>query len=383
MQFKVTAKRLKQALQLVEAVLPARTPLPAASYVKLSTKDGRLTLTTTNIHSLIQYTFAVEMISEGVAVVPAKKFLDFVKTLSTDEIAVELIPAAKQVNIKTGSIFLKLPILDDQEFPEASKESGLTFQLKQAELKEALRLTAFAAERDTDRYILQGCFLYFTPESRCHIIATDVKRLAKYSCEPAQVPSDLDKTRCVIPVQAAEVLVDHLTHDADVTITVGEKRVSIEFDTPAQDHYFYSFQQIAGNFPDCSKVIPNRALIDSVNWVNLLLALQRAISIVNAEGKVKLTFKGSALEIEASDSNSSADASASQLVEKLPIEYSGRPISASFTPKLLAQALEEMMEENLTFGLEGENKPWPSTAETTFTSTCRWQAETDLWQAKT
>ena len=42
--------------------------------------------------------------------------------------AAELIPAAKQVIIKTGSIFLSCPILDDQEFPEASKESGLTFQ---------------------------------------------------------------------------------------------------------------------------------------------------------------------------------------------------------------------------------------------------------------
>ena len=104
-------------------------------------------------------------------------------------------------------------------------------------------------------------------------------------------------------------------------------------------------------------MIPNRAFINSVNRLGLLLALKRAISIVNAEGRVSCTFKGGTLEIEASDSHTPANASSSHLVEKLPIDYSGEPLSAAFTPKMLAQALEEMTEDSVVFDLEGESKP--------------------------
>jgi DNA polymerase-3 subunit beta len=355
MQFKVTAKRLKQALQIVEAVLPAKAPLPAAAHVKLSGKGRQLTLTATNLHSLIHYTFSAEVAKEGVAVVPAKKFLDFVKTLSTEEISARRDANAKQLVITTGSINLKLPTLDDQEFPEAPKEKGLSFKVRQADLREALRLTAFAAERDTNRHILQGCFLHFSPEGRCHVIATDTKRLAKYSFDPVTAPSHMDQGRFIIPIQTAEVLTDHLIHDAEMTITIGEKHISLDFETPGQDQYYLSFNQVIGNYPDCHGVIPNRAFINSVNRLGLLLALRRAISIVNAEGRVQLTFKGGTLEIEASDSHTPA--SSSHLVEKLPIEYSGEPLSAAFTPKMLAQALEEMTEDSVVFDLEGESKP--------------------------
>ena len=156
MQFTTTAKRLKQALQIVEAVLPARTTLPAATHVKMSTKDGRLTLTTTNLHNLIHYTCAVDVTEDGVAVVPAKKFLDFVKTLSGEEISAKLDPQSRRLDVTTGSIQLELPTLDDQEFPEPPPEKGDSFKIKQADLREALRLTSFAAEQNTDRYILNG-----------------------------------------------------------------------------------------------------------------------------------------------------------------------------------------------------------------------------------
>src|SRR5208282_5083496 len=125
MQFTTTAKRLKQALQIVEAVLPTRTTLPAATHVKMSTKNGRLTLTTTNLHNFIHYTYATDITEDGVAVVPAKRFLDFVKTLSGEEISAKLDSQRKRLDVATEGIQLELPTLDDQEFPDPTPEKGL------------------------------------------------------------------------------------------------------------------------------------------------------------------------------------------------------------------------------------------------------------------
>jgi DNA polymerase-3 subunit beta len=357
MQFTTTAKRLKQALQIVEAVLPTRTTLPAATHVKMSTKNGRLTLTTTNLHNFIHYTYATDITEDGVAVVPAKRFLDFVKTLSGEEISAKLDSQRKRLDVATEGIQLELPTLDDQEFPDPPPEKGLAFKIKQADLKEALRLTSFATEQNTDRYILNGCFLYFSEDGKCQVIATDARRLAKYTFDPVSLPAEPDKARFLIPNNVAEVLADHLIHDVDLAITIGEKRVSLCFETPGQDTYFLHFSQVEGKYPDCRSLIPNLNHANSINRMGFLLALKRAISIVDAEGRVQLKFQGNRLEIEARGSNTAASSSACLLVEKLPVEFSGKPLTTSFSPKYIAQALEEMTEDNVSFDLEGEGKP--------------------------
>jgi DNA polymerase III sliding clamp (beta) subunit (PCNA family) len=143
----------------------------------------------------------------------------------------------------------------------------------------------------------------------------------------------------------------------DLAITIGEKHVSLCFETPGQDNYFLHFSQVEGKYPECQGLIPNLNHANSINRMGFLLALKRAISIVDAEGRVLLKFHGSSLEIEARGSNASGGSSACLLVEKLPVEFSGKPLTAAFSPKYIAQALEEMSDDNVSFDLEGEAKP--------------------------
>ena len=44
-------------------------------------------------------------------------------------------------------------------------------------------------------------------------------------------------------------------------------------------------------------------------------------------------------------------------MEKLPVEFRGKPLTAAFSPRYIAQALEEMSDANVSFDLEGEGKP--------------------------
>ena len=356
MKFKLNAKRLKQALQIVEAVIPARTALPAATHVRLSIKNERLTLTTTNIHTVIQYTFGVIGATDGVAVVPAKKLLDFIKTLSDEELEADLNPNNQHLKLNVGSILLEMPTLDDAEFPMSKQEAGPTFVIKQSELREAIRLTAFAAEQNTDRYILNGCYLAFTPTGTCQVLATDSRRLALYSFNPDQLPDQLDKLKLLIPSAVASILQNQLIHQSSIKITLGGSQVSMCFDTVEQDNYYLQFSQIEGTYPDCRGFLPKTLEHNSINRLALLLALKRAISIADADGKVQLKFHGTKLEVEARASSTSV-ANNCFLVERIPMEYKGPMVTIAFTAKLLAQALDEIDEELISFNIDGDTKP--------------------------
>jgi len=101
-------------------------------------------------------------------------------------------------------------------------------------------------------------------------------------------------------------------------------------ETPGQDNtpHFSKSKEVSGvPGPD-----PDLNHANSINRMGFLLALKRAISIVDAEGRVLLKFHGSSLEIEARGSNASGGSSACLLVEKLPVEFSGKPLTAAFSP---------------------------------------------------
>ena len=352
MKFTTTAKRLKQALQIVEAALPTRTTLPAATHVKISASGKTITLTTTNLHLMIQYTFEADIKKEGVAVVPAKRLLDFSKTLSSEELSAKL--EGKFLEITAGKALLEMPVLPDQEFPEVAHVTGQAFTVKQTDLREALRLTSFAAEQNTDRYILNGCYLSFTPTDQCSILATDSRRLAQYTFSVVSMPKKPDAVKFLFPQGAAKLLQSHLEHEVDTVVTQGERHVSVSFTAPAGDSYYMSFNQVEGQYPDCKALIPAATNANKVDRQNLLMALKRAIAAVDADGRVHLKFRAGSIDIEASGTGASASG---RVLEPVTAEYSGKPIDATFTPKYLVEVLDELKDETIEFDITGTERP--------------------------
>ena len=355
MKIKTTAKKLKQGLQVVEGALPTRTPIPAATHVKISVTGKSLTLTTTNLHTLIHFTFQVEGLKDGIAVVPAKRLLDFCKTLSSEEI--ELTRDGKRLSIRAGRALLELPVMSDDEFPAAPVTTGRTLQVKQAELKEALRLTSFAAEQNTDRYILNGCYLTVSPDGKsCSLLATDSRRLARYSFAPTKTPEEPEKIKFLVPQAVAKLLQDHLAYETDAIITQGERHVSVQFALETGESYYLHFNQVEGNYPDCRALIPETSSKNTINREAMLQALKRAISAVDTTGRVQLTFNPLAVEIEAAAA-SSASTTAGRTVEPVPAQYCGKIMTATFTPKYLVEVLEELTGETVDFDIKGEEQP--------------------------
>ena len=107
MKFKTIAKEFQKALGVVEGIIPARTPLPAATHVLVELKDGMLTLSGSDLNNQVQYSFPAEG-EEGVTLVPARKLLGFAKTLQGQELQAESTPD-KGLTFTTENIELALP----------------------------------------------------------------------------------------------------------------------------------------------------------------------------------------------------------------------------------------------------------------------------------
>jgi DNA polymerase-3 subunit beta len=355
MKFTTTAKHFRQALQIVEEIIPQRTTMQAATYVALTVKGKLLSIRGTDARNYLTFTTAITGEEDGTAIVPAKKLLDFVKSLSDENVDAKHDPAARKLCLTVADkkhIDLELPTLLEQDFPTPVPVKGETFTVKQLALQQALRLTGFAAAQEAadNKYVLNGCNLSFS-SGACQVTATDGRRLARHRVHPVQPPTQPSKSGFIFPSVIVSLLLKHLTHDVVVQVTVSDNQVALEYETPEKETYLLQFAQIAEQYPDCDKfVIPPKNRY-TINRLAFMQALKRATNVLTElNGKIFLNFEPNQLIIQVRTSDSS-------LQERIPMEFNGAPILSSFTPKYIAEALEELTDEVVTFDLESNQHP--------------------------
>lgn len=350
MKFQTSAKAFQEALQIVEAVVPTRTTLPAAMHVKIAVEQGMAILTATDLTSLVQYTFPVEEAKDGVAVVPARKLLGFVKTLKTENLQAQYNEETRSFALTTGTIELELPGIPKEDFPEYPADPGVTFNADQAEFRRALQMTVFAAAVDDSRFVLNGCFVHFT-DGQCRIVATDSRRLAMAVFAPTVAPAQPEKAQVILPSNVARLLLAHLSNETEITCTVGEKRASFQFETPEKERYYMHFNLLEGQYPNYSRFIQPLQQENRISRDALLQALKRASTAVeDREGCINLHFDKNRLEIRAKAN--------CNYVETLEMSYQGQPITTVFSPRYIADALEETPEADVTFDMAGPQSPF-------------------------
>jgi DNA polymerase-3 subunit beta len=345
MKFKTVAREFQKALEIVEGIIPARTPLPAATHVLIELKAGVLTLTGTDASNRVQYSFPAEG-EDGVALVPARKLLAFAKTLQGRELHAES-ASGKHLTLTTENIELTLPELPAADFPNVPAPSGNSFKVDQATLCMALRRTVFAAAVEDERHVLCGCYLHFQ-DGQGRVVATDSRRLALVQFTPITTPSSPD-TRCIIPTAIAKLLVSHLTWKSEVSCTVGERQVGFDCDT-ADGRYRLIFTQVEGNYPSYEKFILPLQRENVISREALLQALKRAsMAVEEKDGTVDLLFEGRRLIIRAQTT--------CKFHESLEMDYSGETCTTVFAPRYIAEALEVSTEAEIRFDLQGPQSP--------------------------
>ncbi len=345
MKFSVSKDSLLEGLQQVQNVVSTRTTLPILSNVLLQAIDGELRLTTTDLDVGVRGSVEAVIERPGSTTLPARRLLTIIRELPSNDLTIE-VDAKNYASIRSGQSFFKIIGLPEEEFPQLPRfEDAKIFTMKQKELKDGLKRTAYAISTDETRYVLNGILCCFR-ENKLVLVATDGRRLAMADID-LEFPKSLEN-EVIIPSKAVAELQRLLKDDGDLKISIGENQIAFELNGT-----LLISKLIEGNYPNYRQVIPAEAKERVTLEREAFLTSIRRVSILASEksNSVKLVFTKNNLDITANSPE------IGEAKETLAVNYKGRDLTIAFNPEFLMAPLRNLSDDEVYLDLIDEMSP--------------------------
>lgn len=344
-QFSLAREQLLKPLQLVGGVVEKRQTLPVLSNVLLEVEGSVLSLTGTDLEvELIGRVQLSEPATEGAITVPAKKFLDIVRSLPDDAI-ISLQQNEERVLVTSGRSKFTLSSLPAAEFPNVDQdENTQDYQLPQALLSQLIDATAFAMAQQDVRYYLNGMSLELN-QSMVRTVSTDGHRLAMSSreVEGLNVP---ERKQVIVPRKGILELNRLLSEDSTVKVYIGSTHMRA-----TTEEFSFTTKLVDGKFPDYERVIPRGGDKEVVGDRQVLKSIfSRAAILSNEKYRgVRLTLSEGNLIVKA---NNPEQEEAEVAVE---VDYQGPDLEVGFNVSYLLDVMNVIQGEQVKFVLADAN----------------------------
>ncbi len=256
-------ENLNRGLSIVGRAVATKTTLPITNNVLLATDEGRLKLVATNLEMAISCWLGAKIEDEGAITVPARLLTEFVSSLPSDTISVNLSPQTKTLGLKCARFEARISGVDAKEFPPIpSVDEGITTKVEVETLRQAINQVVFAAATEESRPVLTGVSTQFEGKTLT-LAAADGFRLAVFKMPIAE--SIKPKTEVIIPARTLAELNRLMTDDEEeVNITLNPNKSQVLFRLKSTE---LVSQLVQGSFPNYAQLIPqsyNTRMIVSV-----------------------------------------------------------------------------------------------------------------------
>lgn len=354
MKFSVSKEKLIEGLQTVQNVVSTRTTLPILSNVLLQAGEGGLQLTTTDLDVGIRGSVEATIEKPGTTTLPARRLFTIIRELPASEIQIE-VDSKNVASIRSGPSFFKILGLPQEEFPPLPKfENAKVFTIRQKDLKDGLKKTAYAISTDETRYVLNGILFTFK-ENKLTLVATDGRRLALVDIE-LEFPRS-HEVDIIVPAKAVTELGRLLGEEGDVKLTVGENQVAFKLNGT-----LLVSKLIEGNYPNYRQVIPAEAKERITLERELFLNSVHRVSLLASEksNSVKLIFTKNNIDITANTPE------VGEAKESLAVQYKGKEFFIAFNPEFLMAPLRNLTNDEVFLDLSDEMSPGVIKIQTPF-----------------
>ena len=339
-------ENLAKALSVCGRVVSTRGSLEILSNIMLSTENGRMKVSATNLEVGINYWIGGKIEKEGDITIPARLFTDVVGSINSEKI--DILVEDYDIHIKSENDNLMIKGLPAEDFPiiPTIKEEP-TFSIKATDLKDALNLVNFAAAIDEARPVLSGIYFNLN-DNKLTLAATDSYRLAEKVVDlPVKVTK---KAEIIVPaktmIELSRVLGDII---GDVNIFINENQILFA----AKDIEFTS-RLIEGQFPNYGQIIPEENETKAVVPKDEFIGVLKVASLFARENanSISLHFKSKGeIEVKAN----SAQVGESNSVVKTKVE--GKDGEISFNARYIIDALNNIKQDKVTFEISGKLNP--------------------------
>jgi len=343
MKLTATREDILTPLQSVIGVVERRQTMPVLANVLLAARDGRISITGTDLEVELVAASQANVSQAGDITVPGRKLLDIFRSLP-EKTSVALSTEGERVSLRAGRSRFTLSSLPASEFPLVDEiNAQQTLTVAQGEFRRLIDKTHFSMAQQDVRYYLNGLLLE-TDGKTLRAVATDGHRLAL--CETELSAKAKTSQQVIVPRKGVLELQRILGSDGNIELGVGTNHVRAQIG----DIRFTS-KLIDGRFPEYGRVIPvNPSRTVEAERESLKLALQRTAILSNEKYRgIRLTARPGLLVIQAHNPEQE------EAEDQVEVNYKDEEVEIGFNVNYLLDALGAIEGDKVEIGLTDSN----------------------------
>jgi DNA polymerase-3 subunit beta len=346
MKFIVNTNQLLNKLQGVSGTIVSKPVIPILDHFLFDIKDGRLTITGTDLETSMSTSLDVQSDEDVRIAVPSKMCLETLKALPNQPVTFTVQEDKNTIELKSEFGRYKLIGQNADDFPKIPEPtSENSFNMSAGVLSSSIAQTIFASGNDELRLSLTGVYVQLFKDNAV-FVATDANRLVKV--ERSDVKPGVE-SNFILPKKALNLLKANLPHD--------DSDCKVDFN---DSNAFFTFGDVSlicrlidERYPDYKAVIPtenpNKLTLNRQDFLNSV----KRISIFGNKttNQINIKITGSELTMSAEDIDLSNEA-----VERLGCDYSGEDMEIGFNSKLLIEMLQNISTPDIVIELSTPNR---------------------------
>ncbi len=280
MRLSCLQENLNKGLSIVSRAVATRSTLPITNNVLLATDESRLKLVATNLEMAISCWIGAKIEEEGSITVPARLLTEFISSLPSERVDINLSPGTKTLGLKCARFEARISGVDAKDFPPIpTVDDGINTKVEVDAFRQGIGQVVFTAATEESRPVLTGVNVELDGNNMT-LAAADGFRLAVYKL-PVSSPVS-EKNEVIIPAKTlAELNRLMVDQEEPVEILVNLNKSQALFRLKSVE---LVSQLVQGAFPKYSQLIPesynNRAVVD----VSSFLRATRTASIFARDG---------------------------------------------------------------------------------------------------
>jgi DNA polymerase-3 subunit beta len=266
-------------IQQLSNIAPIRNTLPILSSILIDTKD-KITLSATDLEIGMNINVSAEVALPANITIPAKKFLDILNSIDSDEITIETL-SNDRIKLSAGNSKFTLTTLPIDEFPPiASIQSDNYLALDYDLFAKMIKSVIMCVSTEETRHFLNGVYFQVIDKT-INVAGTDGKRLAHVKTE-----TEWDgKISAIIPIKTINALLKMSAKE--LLISMNENQMCFQ---DKDLGVTVVSRLIEGEYPDYKAVI-NPVLLNpnklTLKTADLMSSLRRVAVMSNT--KVRAT----------------------------------------------------------------------------------------------
>ncbi len=350
MKFSLNQQDLQKSLNYCQGVIEKRSTLPILSNVLLDVRNGKLTITATDLDLIFIHNIPnVEIIEEGKTTSSSSIMYDIVRKFSSGSKINFSNPSENKLHLESDKSVFNLNCISASEFPLTDENFNENeFSIKSKELLKILNKCKFSVSNDETRHYLSGIFLHQTEVDQKYFLTAAATDSHRMSISKIRLENKINFDQIILPKKTIFQLCT-LLEDNEGEVKISNIKSKIKFEI---NNSVLISKLIDGKFPNYVQVIPkeNQKKLE-IDLKSFLNSVDRVASVsLDKKDGVKFNLSKNNLNLSVNNTNSGDGK------ENLNVSFD-HELDISFNSRYLIDVASQLDGDNIEIYLKDTGSP--------------------------